>query len=120
MTLPLSATTESNGGSCFFYLAGVDDYESDPRYASALDGREENVATVLLAHEPVQVFGGFAVSFTGWVSSALLSVALYCIHAILLSPAFVSLRGSSLCRTPMMMCSEAGIIERPSPKLGLE
>ncbi|CAM9681921.1 unnamed protein product [Scytosiphon promiscuus] len=52
VTLPLG-TAESD--SCFFYLAGVDDYESNPRYASALDGREENVATVLLAHEPVQV-----------------------------------------------------------------
>lgn len=54
VTLPLG-TTESEAGGCFFYLAGVDDYESDPRYGSALDGREENVATVLLAHEPVQV-----------------------------------------------------------------
>ncbi|CAM9895721.1 unnamed protein product, partial [Ectocarpus fasciculatus] len=40
---------------CFFYLAGVNDYESDPQYGPALDGRDDSVATVLLAHEPIQV-----------------------------------------------------------------
>ncbi|CAM9255938.1 unnamed protein product [Ectocarpus sp. 12 AP-2014] len=57
ITLPPGAETAStsNNEGCFFYLAGVNDYESDPQYGPALDGRDDSVATVLLAHEPIQV-----------------------------------------------------------------
>ena len=53
VTLPPGAE-EANDG-CFFYLAGVSDYESSPDYDAALDGRDDGVATVLLAHQPTQV-----------------------------------------------------------------
>lgn len=53
VTLPPDAREDNEG--CFFYLAGVNDYESDPQYGPALDGRDDSVATVLLAHEPIQV-----------------------------------------------------------------
>lgn len=55
VTLPPGAEAAADNQGCFFYLAGVNDYESDPQYEAALNGREESVATVLLAHEPVQV-----------------------------------------------------------------
>eukprot|EP00904_Undaria_pinnatifida_P002839 jgi/Undpi1/12556/HiC_scaffold_6.g02225.m1 len=46
---------EAAGDGCFFYLAGANDYESSPDYDAALDGREDGIATVLLAHQPTQV-----------------------------------------------------------------
>ena len=55
VTLPPGAEEAADNEGCFFYLAGVNDYESDPQYEAALNGRDESVATVLLAHEPVQV-----------------------------------------------------------------
>ena len=57
VTLPLDAEAAEGNSGCFFYLAGVNDYESDPQYETALSGRDESVATVLLAHEPIQVRG---------------------------------------------------------------
>lgn len=53
VTLPPGA--EAANDDCFFYLAGVSDYESSPDYSAALDGRDDGVATVLLAHQPTQV-----------------------------------------------------------------
>ncbi|CAM9422637.1 unnamed protein product, partial [Laminaria digitata] len=53
VTLPLGGEAADDG--CFFYLAGVSDYESSPDYDAALDGRDAGVATVLLAHQPTQV-----------------------------------------------------------------
>eukprot|EP00903_Cladosiphon_okamuranus_P012915 g12058.t1 len=55
VTLPPGAEVAADNEGCFFYLAGVNDYESDPQYEAALNGRDESVATVLLAHEPIQV-----------------------------------------------------------------
>lgn len=55
VTLPPGAEAVADNEGCFFYLAGVNDYESDPQYDAALNGRDESVATVLLAHEPIQV-----------------------------------------------------------------
>lgn len=54
-TLPPGASSASDSDGCYFYLAGVDDFEADPDYEAALDGRNESKATVLLAHEPKQV-----------------------------------------------------------------
>lgn len=62
VTLPPGAEDATDNQGCFFYLAGVNDYESDPQYGPALNGRDESVATVLLAHEPVQVRLGQAIS----------------------------------------------------------
>lgn len=54
MVLPLGSV-EGDPDGCYFYLAGVDDFEASPDYESALEGRIESIATVLLAHEPIQV-----------------------------------------------------------------
>lgn len=54
VTLPLGVS-EADPDACYFYLAGVDDFESAPDYDAALGGRDESIATVLLAHEPIQV-----------------------------------------------------------------
>ncbi|CAM9658090.1 unnamed protein product [Ascophyllum nodosum] len=51
VTLPPGAD-EAEG--CYFYLAGVNDFESDPDYGAALSGRDASIATVLLAHQPIQ------------------------------------------------------------------
>lgn len=51
VTLP-PETDEAEG--CYFYLAGVNDFESDPDYEAALSGRNASIATVLLAHQPTQ------------------------------------------------------------------
>ncbi|CAM9454705.1 unnamed protein product [Discosporangium mesarthrocarpum] len=49
-TLPLG-----EAGVCSFTLAGVDDFDTDPDYEAALSGRDEEKATVLMAHQPRQV-----------------------------------------------------------------
>lgn len=73
VTLPPGAEAAADNDGCFFYLAGVDDYESDPDYEAALGGRDESVATVLLAHEPIQVrrlfhFGGKGCGTSVWLA----------------------------------------------------
>lgn len=52
MTLPPNVA--ENGSDCFFFLAGVNDFESDPDYEAALDGLDD-APVVLLAHQPTQV-----------------------------------------------------------------
>lgn len=53
--LPPGVSSEAGNNGCYFYLAGVDDFESSPDYRAALEGRDTSIATVLLAHEPKQV-----------------------------------------------------------------
>eukprot|EP00752_Nemacystus_decipiens_P009654 g8625.t1 len=65
VTLPPGAESAADNQGCFFYLAGVNDYESDPQYDAALNGRDESVATVLLAHEPIQVIKASKYSSVG-------------------------------------------------------
>lgn len=68
VTLPPGAEAAADNQGCYFYLAGVDDFEADPDYGATLDGREDSIATVLLAHEPIQVrrFFGWACTVPVW------------------------------------------------------
>lgn len=72
VTLPPGSDAIDSG--CYFYLAGVNDFESDPDYAEALDGRDESIATVLLAHQPKQVC---SITFCACVRITLLTGDVY-------------------------------------------